>query len=123
MNETTRRLVYWAPRVICVALAAFFAIFALDVFSEPLDFWQKAVALVMHLIPTAMVLVALIVVWRREWIGAILFPLFAILHLWSKWGQLDWSAYAIIDGPLLLLGILFWVNWRNWAALLGPPIA
>ena len=81
------------------------------------DFRQKALALVMHLIPTAIVLVALAVAWRREWIGAVLFPLLAVLHLVMAWGRFDWSAYVVIEGPLLLLGALFLVNWLNRATL------
>lgn len=117
MNETTKRLVYWTPRILCIGFAAFLSIFAADVFGMPLDFGAKALALLMHLIPTLIVLVALAVVWRREWIAAVLFPLLAAVHLVTKWGQLDWSGYAVIEGPLLLLGALFLVSWHNRAAL------
>lgn len=112
-----KRVMFWTPRIICIAFAAFLAIFALDVFDMPGGFWYKALALVMHLIPAGMVLIVLAIAWRREWIGAVFFPLLAILHLVTKWGQLDWTAYAIIDGPLLLLGIFFWVNWAKRAVL------
>jgi hypothetical protein len=117
MNKTAKRLVYWTPRIICIAFAAFLSIFAMDVFSMPVDFWHKALALAVHLTPTAFVLVALMVGWRREWIGAVAFPLLAVFHLVTKWGQFHWSAYAVIDGPLLLMAILFWVNWSNRATL------
>lgn len=115
VKEPARRVIYWTPRVLCIAFAAFLTIFAMDVFSMTGGFWHKALALLMHLIPTAMVLVALILVWRREWLGAVLFPLLALIHLATKWGQLHWSGYAAIEGPLLVVGILFWVNWRNRA--------
>jgi hypothetical protein len=85
----------------------------MDVLSMPVDLWHKTLALLMHLIPTGIVLVALMIVWRREWIGAVLFPLLAVFHLVTAWGHLHWSAYAVIEGPLLLLGILFWINWRH----------
>lgn len=113
MNTTTNRCLYWTPRILCILFAGFLAVFALDVFEMQLGFWQTALALLMHLIPTGLILLGLIIVWRREWIGAVLFPLLAALHLWSMWGRLDWSAYALIEGPLVLLGILFWLNWRN----------
>ncbi|HEX4947575.1 MAG TPA: hypothetical protein VFZ34_12975 [Blastocatellia bacterium] len=115
MNETTKRLAYWTPRVLCIAFAVFLSIFALDVFDMPVDFWQKALALLLHLIPTALVLVALAIVWRHEWIGAILFPMLAALHLVTMWGRLNWVGYVLIEGPLLLLGVLFLMNWRNRA--------
>lgn len=115
VNETTRAWVYWTPRILCLAFAAFLGVFALDVFSMSLGFWHTGLALLMHLIPSGIVLIALVVVWRREWIGAVLFPLLAAYHLVTKWGQLDWSGYAVIDGPLLLLGVLFWLSWRSRA--------
>ena len=117
MRETTKPVLYWTPRIVCIAFAAFLGIFALDVFSMPVDVGHKALALLMHLIPTGMVLVALMIVWRREWAGAVLFPLLAVVHLVTTWGRLDWSGYALIDGPLLLLGILFWVNWSHKTTL------
>lgn len=116
MNDATKRVVYWTPRIICIAFAAFLSIFAMDVFSMRVDFWHKALALLLHLIPTAFVLIALMVVWRREWIAAVLFPLLAVFHLVTKWG-FHWSVYAIIDGPLLLMAVLFWVNWSHRATL------
>ncbi len=107
------RLLFWTPRVLCVAFAGFLSIFALDVFSEHAGFAHTAVAFLLHLIPAAVVLLALAVAWRREWIGAILFPLLAVVHVASAWGRFEWTAYAVIDGPLLVLGLLFALNWRH----------
>lgn len=117
MNEITKRSLFWTPRILCAAFAAFLGIFALDVFNMPVDVWHIAFALLIHLIPTGIMLIGLWLLWRREWIGAVLFPLLAVFHAVTKWGRLDWSAYAMIDGPLLLLGVLFWINWRNRATL------
>ncbi len=87
MDEPSKRFVYWTPRVLCIAFAAFVSIFATEVFSMPVDLAHKILALMMHLIPTAMILITLAIVWRREWIGAILFPLLAVLHMMTKWGS------------------------------------
>jgi hypothetical protein len=104
MNETSKRFVYGTPRILCIAFAALISMFAMDVFSEPVGIWQKAMDLVIHLIPTGIFLAILAVTWRREWIGGILFPLLAVLHV-VKWG-FHWSVYVIIDGPLLVIGAL-----------------
>ncbi len=112
MKEPSKHVLYWTPRILCLAFAAFLSIFAIDVFGMPFNFWQKMHALFMHLIPTWVVLAVLALVWRREWVGALLFPLLAVVHLATKWGQLDWSAYVMIEGPLVLLGIFFWFNWQ-----------
>jgi hypothetical protein len=85
--------------------------------SEFSGFWQILGALLMHLIPTAVVLVALAIAWRWESVGGILFILLGLLYLvWSR-GQLHWTAYAVIAGPLFLVGILFLVNWWHRARL------
>jgi hypothetical protein len=116
MNETSKRLVYWTPRILCIAYAGFtgfVSIFAMDVFSGPVDVLHKALDLMMHLIPTGIFLVILAIAWRREWIGAILFPLPAVIHLVLRSGQFHWSAYVVSNVPLLVIGALFLVNWRK----------
>ena len=35
----------------------------------------------------------------------------------SFWGRFPWSVYALISGPLFLLGVLFLMNWRQRATL------
>ena len=110
---TASRLLFWAPRGLCVVFAGFLGSFAMDGAGTPYDFWHRALALLVHLVPSAILLVALVIVWRREWIGAILFPLLAILHLATNWGRLGWAYYAVVDGPLLALGVLFLMSWLS----------
>ncbi|MBK9316624.1 MAG: hypothetical protein IPM55_20605 [Acidobacteria bacterium] len=111
MQKKTRQLVYWAPRVLALVFAAFISIFALDVFNEGYGFWQTIQALLMHLIPTALVLIGLAIAWRWEWLGALEFTALGIGYLIMAWGKFDWTAYAVISGPLFLLGALFLINW------------
>jgi len=110
------RALYWAPRVLGIAFAAFLGLFALDVFALQIGIGEKAVALMMHLMPSMVVLAALAVVWRWEWVGAVLFPALALFHLISKWGQLELPGYVVIELPLLLLGGLFYLSWRAHGA-------
>jgi len=106
MQSRTKRVLFWAPRVLCVLLAVFLSIFALDVFSEGYGFGETILALLIHLVPTLIVVIALLIAWRWEWIGAILFIALALFYLISSGGE-SW----IITGPLLLIGILFLFNW------------
>jgi hypothetical protein len=115
MTEPSMRLLYWTPRVVCIAFAAFLAIFAADELGGPGELWPRILTLTVHLIPAAMVLAGLCFAWRREWIGAVLFPLLAVIYLTATRGQLDWSAFAVIVGPLLFIGILFGLDWRQRA--------
>lgn len=111
MKTLTKRTLYWTPRILGVGFALFISLFAQDVFSEGHGFWQTTLALGIHLIPTVLVLAALAVAWRWEWVGAVLFSGLGAFYVVSTWGRFHWSAYACIAGPLFLLGVLFWIGW------------
>jgi hypothetical protein len=87
-------------------LAIFLSIFALDVFDESHGFWETMLALLIHLVPTVFVVVALVIAWQREGLGAILFIALPLFYLVMRRGQ-SW----IISGPLFLVGVLFLFNW------------
>lgn len=109
MNHNTKQLIYWLPRVLSIAFALFISIFALDVFGVGYSFWETVLALFMHLVPTFLVLIVLVIAWRWERVGALLFVVLAGLYL-SRFGAESWS--WIIAGPLLLLAVLFLFDWR-----------
>jgi hypothetical protein len=117
MKKPTKRFLFWTPRILCLLFAALISLFALDVFSENQGFWNTALALLMHLIPTAVLLVILAVSWRWEWVGAVIFPLLGAFYLVAFWGRFHWSAYAIISGSLFVLGALFLLNWTSRSKL------
>ena len=102
---------FWTPRVLGVLFAAFLSIFALDVFGEGYGFWGTILALVMHLIPTLVVLVVLTIAWRWEVAGGILFIALGAWYLLDTWGRFHWSAHLFISGPLFLTGSLFLADW------------
>ena len=112
VNTTTKRVLFWAPRVLCILFAVFISLFALDVFSEGYGFGDTILALLIHLVPTCLVIIALVIAWRWEWVGAILFITLALFFLVSSGGE-SW----IISGPLLLIGSLFLFNWIYRAQL------
>jgi len=110
MNERTKQILFWAPRVLGILFAAFISIFAFDVFDAGYSFWETILALLIHLIPTGIVLLILALSWRWELIGGILFPVLGILYL-IAFEEQHWSAYLLIAGPLFLIGALFLLDW------------
>jgi len=120
MNRNLKRALFWAPRVLCILFAMFVSLFALDVFSEGYGFWGTIAALLIHLVPTYIVVLALIVAWRWEWVGAILFSGLAAFYVILVWGRFPVVTYASISGPLLLVGLLFLVNWVYRAEAQAP---
>lgn len=109
--STGLKLLYWSPRLFCIVFAAFTVIFALDVFGGDKGVWQTIVAFIMHLIPTFLIIALLIISWRWEWLGGIVFILLALLYIISSKGRAPLMAYILICGCLLLISILFFLNW------------
>ncbi len=117
MTRSVKRLVYWMPRVLGILLAVFLSIFALDVFGAGYSFCETIAALVMHLLPTGIVLAVLAIAWRWEWVGAVLFVALGAGYLALTWGRFEWPGFLLVVGPLFLVGLLFLVNWFYRAQL------
>ena len=117
MSPITRRLLFWTPRVLTILFAVFVSAFALDVFGEHYGPGQLLVALGMHLIPTALIVAALLVAWRWEWVGAVLFFGLGAAYIVTVHGRASWDWYLFIAGPAFLIGLLFLLNWRHRAEL------
>ena len=103
--------VQWWARIITIVYAAFISIFAMDVFSEGYGVVNTAVALFMHLLPTFLIVLVLILSWRREWIGGIVFLILGVIYVYVSSGKIDWGGIAMIGIPLFLLSILYFVGW------------
>jgi hypothetical protein len=74
-------VLFLIPRVLCIVFAVFLSLFALDVFSEGYGFGETILALLIHLVPTSLVVIALVVAWRWAGAGAILFIALALVYL------------------------------------------
>jgi uncharacterized membrane protein len=54
--------------------------------------------------------VVLVLAWRRPWVGALMFGAAALGYALSTGrGHLDWI--AVISGPLLLTAVLYLLSW------------
>ena len=120
-RKLAHQLLYWAPRALCIVIAVFISMFALDVFGEGKGFWETTLALLIHLIPTYFVLILLAVSWRWEWIGGIFFILLGIFYVVWAWNKPfgHWSTFLMIAGPPVLAGVLFLLNWYYRGELRG----
>lgn len=112
MSHPVNRFLFWSPRILAILFAIFLSIFALDVFNEPRGFWRTALALAIHLIPTAMVLLILAAAWQWERLGALLFALLAGIYAYQVL-PMHPSWAAAISGPLLAIAALFMADWMT----------
>ena len=106
-------LFVWAPRVVGIAVALFLAMFALDVFNESRGVAQTAVALLMHLVPAAIVASLVAIAWRRELAGAIGFAALGVAYIAIAGGRFPWTVYAAVAGPMFVTAVLFAMAWSS----------
>jgi hypothetical protein len=112
-----KKLLYWAPRTIIIVFTVFISLFAFDVFGESKSIGETIIAFLMHLIPTFILIVVLVITWRREWIGGIVFCALGFLYILNMWGRFPLVTYILMAGPLFITGILYLLNWKYRADL------
>ena len=116
------KFIFWTPRILAIMFILFLMMFSLDIFDGGYGFWGTIVGLFMHNIPALILAVILWISWKYEIVGAIAFILAGLLYMALiarnffrgepfEWYMLSYS--LIIAGPAFLVGILFWVGWRQ----------
>ena len=118
MEKRVGKFIYWAPRILSIIFILFLALFSLDVFEGNYGFWETIAGLFMHNIPAMILLIVLIISWKREIVGGIGFILAGIAHMTSSiiretidpW-YMAFAISLVIDGPAFLIGILFLIGW------------
>ena len=110
MNAFLKRFLFITPRGLAVLFALFVSIFALDVFGEGYSFWNTILAFLIHLVPTYILVIALLIAWKWEKIGGILFLLLGVFYFILGYGKFDFIGMLIMIGPLAIIGILFIIS-------------
>lgn len=127
MSHRSRRCLFWAPRALSILFIVFLSMFALDVFSEPLGFWRTALALAVHLVPSFVLIAALILAWRWEWVGAAVYSAAGLLYVvWvasmsrpvPPAMRFLWA--LTVAGPAFVIAGLFLANWVKHGELRAP---
>jgi hypothetical protein len=116
MNQLSNHALLWIPRVLGIAYIAFVALFALDVFSEHQGVWPTLLAFVIHLAPALLLTLILLLAWRREWLGALLYAALGLAYTptvlrlaISPAAKLVWI--LTIAGPAFVIALLFFISW------------
>ena len=114
--KTRNRILYWAPRLICILNIVFISLFALDAFDPDLTIWQQIGGFLIHMIPSFILLAALLIAWKWEKVGGIIFIIiglilssFLFVHNF-KMNESFWLTLGIVllmGFPFVLAGILF----------------
>jgi hypothetical protein len=127
--KTSIKLFHWFPRILCIVAILFISLFAADAFAPGLTIWQQLGAFLIHLIPSFILLAFLIIAWKWEIIGGIIFILIGlgfspvIFMLNYNRNHSIWLSLVIIltiTIPFVVVGILFLISHRLKK---NPPVA
>ena len=101
---------YWIPRILAIVYILFISMFALDIFDSYTRFVDVIVGLFMHLIPSFLLIIALVIAWKKERTGGIVFISLGILMiLWFRtYDQI--INFLTISFPVLVIGTLFIIS-------------
>lgn len=121
-SKVPNKFIYWTPRLLGIIYILFLTLFSLDVFQPGLSPREVILGLFIHNIPSLILIVALILSWKQEIYGATVFTLAGLLYISLllpnfQWFMLPWI--ALISGPAFLIGVLFFIGWRNRYKNLG----
>jgi len=108
MDKT--KIIIWLPRILGIAFVLFLSLFATDVFGE-YSGAELVLALLIHLIPSFILLAVVAVAWKWELVGAIVFLAGAIFYVYLVGLGQPWQLYALISGPALVVSVLYFFAW------------
>ena len=117
--KTSISIIHWTPRIICMLAILLISMFAADAFAPELTIWQQLGAFLMHLIPSFILIALLIVAWKWELIGGVIFTIIGIglsplifQHNYAMNQSVSTSLIIIlmITFPFIVVGILFIIS-------------
>ena len=102
-----------AATILGVLYAVALLVFAADVFNHEQNIAQTFYDILLHLLPTAVILLIVFVAYNRPLIGAIIYLVLGLMYIITGWARMHWSAHVLIAGPLLLLSALSITAWKS----------
>jgi hypothetical protein len=115
-KKTTLNIVFWTPRILCIMAILFISMFALDSFEPGKTLFQQLQEFFIHLIPSYILIILLVVAWKWELAGGLFLLAIALgftPFIYSHNYQMNHSVMIslsiilAINFPFVLTGGLF----------------
>lgn len=110
MNQQITGRFKWIPRILGILYICFISLFALDAFSGEVRFLEKIVGFIIHLIPSLVLILVLLIAWKNERMGGFLFVVLSLAFTLFFNTYRNWIAFLFISSPVLVIGILFVIS-------------
>jgi hypothetical protein len=105
-------IVHWAPRLASLLIIFFISLFSLDVLEMEAAPVEKLVGFIIHSTPSIIMLVMLVIAWRKPVLGFVAFLLAGLVFLTFVVRGQGLGHFLLFSGPLLLISALFYADWR-----------
>jgi hypothetical protein len=107
------KIIHWAPRIAALLIIFFIGLFSLDVFGTGAPPLEVLVGFLMHNLPSIVMLVLLIIAWKRPVVGFVAFLLagaaFAAFFVRDIYALPNLLLFVL---PILLIASLFYADWQ-----------
>jgi hypothetical protein len=80
-SQPITKIIHWAPRIAAMVIILFVGLFSLDVFEMQGTPLQLVGAFIMHSLPSIVMIVILVIAWKRPVVGFIAFMLVGLFFL------------------------------------------
>lgn len=119
MKKPPLKNFHWIPRIICILVILLISMFAFDAFSSDDSVLRQIGRFLVHLTPSFILLAFLIIAWRRELLGGIIFSTIGIglipfiyQHNYNINHSIGMSVGIVmmVTFPLILAGVLFIIS-------------
>ncbi len=116
---TRKKILLWLPRILCIVAILFVSMFALDAFEPGKPLLQQLGDFFIHLIPSFVLTIMLVIAWKWELTGGILFIItglglspFVYMLNYNRTHSVGISLGIIlmVTFPFVVVGLLFLLN-------------
>lgn len=104
---TITRALYWLPRCFAIGYIIFLSLFSLDVFTGTSPLSVVLMGFLIHLIPSYILLIALIVAWKKETVGGVFFLFLAVAFTLFFQTYTEVGYFILISIPIFFIGFSF----------------
>jgi hypothetical protein len=108
-----KNLLLWTPRILAILFILFISMFAADAFDGNAPLGEKLIGFLIHLLPTILLLICLVIAWKYPHIGGVLFVLAAIFFIIWFGGYKVMNTFLLICLPPAIIGLLFLWQWKK----------
>lgn len=97
----------WIPRVLTIIFILFISLFALDVFSMDTPLYQQIGGFVIHIIPSIIIAIILVVFWKNPYYSGLAYILLAIAFTLFFHTYQNFYSFILLSFLPAFIGFLF----------------